>query len=387
MSARLTAPAFLLAGALLACAEHRAPAAADVGLLVGLSSGRTFWIAARGGAAQLVARKSHLLVPRTDGFWWVGTVQRCTIEEFDGGGMNIDVAGAFVSRAAALFVTRAGEPARVALDGVPCGEAEREVMRRRAARAARANDSSANDSSGTVEAAVEATDELDCSVSTRQVTFVTATALSVESRYRTTESCSPAKYYTDGADAVTRFASDERIALRPLLAPAQRDFLARALSDTAGCGFDEEMTADNADTAWAVRRADGAWVADVWVNGPIACRGGADVGLALALPPSFTGDSPLPVAWAELKRRIPDLRDAAASPSGAHLVLLVRDTLSLVRLRNGTIGEPLFQVPVGWDEQVVMLRWASAAELARWNREIPALAEPEVRVQAPASPR
>src|SRR5687767_9738190 len=51
------------------------------GALVGLSSGRTLWIAWPNDSARIVTEKPHLLVPRDDGMWWAGVVTRCVVEE------------------------------------------------------------------------------------------------------------------------------------------------------------------------------------------------------------------------------------------------------------------------------------------------------------------
>ena len=372
----------------------RSLAASDeVGLLVALSSGKSLWIAPQGGAMRLLATKSNLLVPRTDGFWWVGVSYGCTVEELNGGGVNLTEAGVFVSRDAALFVARAGDTARVSLAGGNCEDAEREAMTRRDALARAGADSAAaaGDSAALLalrsdtSSANHVGEDLYCSLSTREVTFASPTALSVESRYTVTEFCSPAKYYTSGGNDVTRFATDERIPLRPLLAPPDRAALTKQLSESGACGLAEEPAADDVEPGWAIRRDRGGWVGNVFVDGPIVCRGGSDLGLAVPLPASFTGDAPLPVAWADLKRQVPALRDGAGSPAGGHLALLVGDTLFVVRVRGGSVAETLVRVPVEWGDGFVMVRWASAAEAAQWNRVVPGLPEPVVRVEAPAS--
>lgn len=396
MTIRSTVAGAAAAVALVLCQGCAPNPGAEAGLLVGLSSGRTLWIAPEGGAARLVATLPHLLVPRPDGFWWVGTEQRCTLEELNGQGMGLTEAGVFLDRDEALYTVRAGDTARVALDGISCDEAEREAARRRpvflralADSAAAAGDSSAllelrADSSGAEGGGVD-----DCSRTTRQVTFVSPTVLSVMERYATTEFCSPAKYETSGSNSVTRFGSEEQIPLRPLLPPAQAAAVSKEFGGFDGCSFraDEDSTADSAayvDNAWAALRDQGRWVASIWVNGPTACRGGTDIEQTIPLPLSLTGDAPLPIAWPEIARRVPGLADAAGSPSGGRLVLIAGDTLSLVRVRGGTVGDAELTVPVGYGERFVMLRWASADEAARWNRAIPALAAPVVRVQAPA---
>ena len=397
---RLSLAAAAVAGvtAIIACAAHtpgtrhaegpRAGTSDEVGLLVGLSSGKTLWIAPQGAAMRLVATKANLLVPRADGFWWVGTARRCRVEA--SGGDWVEVTD-FVGSEEALFVTRAGQPARVTLGGGPCDEAEQETLRRRAARARAAADSAAGGDpalrdSLVADATERQPDGLACSVERRTVTFVSPSAIAVEERNSATEYCSPAKYYTSGENTVIRFASNERLPLRSLLSASQRAAVEKEFAESGGCGFEDELTVDRVDSSWAVRRAEGAWVTSFWVNGPIVCRGGLDLELAVPLPASFTGDAPLPVAWAELRRQVPNARDAAGSPAGAHLAVLVADTLSVVRVRRGSIGEPVVKIPVEWTDEFVMLRWTSATEVAQWNRTIPALPEPVVLVEAPASP-
>jgi len=399
MKLPLTAAAVAAVTAIIARGAHapstrhvegaRAAASDAVGLLVGLSSGRTLWIAPQGGKMRLVATKANFLVPRADGFWWVGTARRCTVDE--AGGDWVEVTD-FVSSEEELFVTRAGEPARVMLAGVPCDEAEQETLKRRAVRARAAADSAAaaGDSAAlrdlAADSAERAHDGLECSVVRRAVTFVSPAAISVENRDSATEYCSPAKYYTSGWNVVRRFASDEELPLRPLLSATQRAAVEKDFTESGGCGFEEQLAVERVDSAWAVRRAEGAWVTSFWVNGPIVCRGGADLELPSPLPASFTGDALLPMAWAEIRRQVANARDAASAPAGTRLAVLAGDTLSVVRVRDGSIGETLVKVPIGWNEEFVMLRWASAAEVARWNRIIPGLPEPVVRVEAPASP-
>lgn len=367
---------------------------ADVGLLVGLSSGYTLWIAPQDGELRVISKKPYLLVPRADGFWWVGTVQRCGVEEFNGEGMNITEAGAFLSRSESMFVARVGDTARVTLDGVECDVAERQVMAKRAASArayadslARTGDSTAlhalvADSGATHDEAV--TEDLECSINTRGITFVSASAISVEEREITTEFCSPAKYSTSGSNVVTRFNSTDQIPLRPLLRRAERVRVANEFSGSGLCGFEEGMTEDHVDDSWAVRREEGSWRAKFFVDGPLACRGGSEMELSPRLPSSFTGDAPLPLKWADIQRSVPSLRDAAADPTRAFMALIVGDTLSIVRVRDGRLAESLIKVPLGWAvEQFVMLRWATGAEIARWNRVIPKLSEPVVIVTPP----
>jgi hypothetical protein len=379
--------AFSVLAALAGCARDAVPD--ESGLLIGLSSGRTLWIAPRLGTLQVAATKQALLIPRADGFWWTGRERRCTVSEYNGEGVNID-AGIFVSRVDALWLTRAGDTARVTLDGTDCADAERDAMRRRAVAATAQADSAAarGDSTGLAESRLDTLnvpEDIDCSRNTQRITFASPSALSVETRYVVTEYCSPGKYYTSGSNAVIPFDTAQRVTLRPVLSDAQWAELTKPPSDSSACGFEEERTPGHLDSAWAVVRSHGKWVAGFFIDGPIVCRGGEESngGSEFELPASFTGSNALPVEWEELEKRIPQLRDAAASPSGRQIVMLAGDTLSIVSVRGGKLGKSLLKVAVGSLEELVMVRWATGRELAEWTRVIPALAEPRVLVRDP----
>ena len=47
-------------------------------------------------------------------------------------------------------------------------------------------------------------------------------------------------------------------------------------------------------------------MARLWIEGPIVCRGGQDTEGGEAIPPSFTGEAPLPIPWGELVRQLPN---------------------------------------------------------------------------------
>src|SRR5919108_2202191 len=155
---------FLVAGVAVLLASACQRRLAHDGLLIGLTSGRTIFIAWPNDSSRLVTEKPHLLVPRDDGMWWVGVVSRCTIGE---GGFGWVEDSVFLYRGDAVFVTRAGEDARVTLDGTTCEEAEKELLGREPARA---------DSSGGEYFSVE---QLYCGLDMARVTFVSPSVLSV----------------------------------------------------------------------------------------------------------------------------------------------------------------------------------------------------------------
>lgn len=345
---------------------------AQDGVLIGLTSGRTLWIAWPNGTARLVTEKPHLLVPRDDGMWWVGVVTRCTVGEGGGGWVEDSI---FVHRTDAVFVTRAGEEGSVSLDGTDCDAAEREV----AELGARERQDTPPDTT-TIEEEPFSAETLYCTINSRRITFASPTVLSIEGRHSSTEFCSPAKYYTSGDNVVREFASGERIPLRPLVSKDVSARLEQYFTDTLGCGFTDENPGGRVDSSWVIRRQRGAWVAELWIEGPVVCRGGQETEDGEPLPHSFTGDSPLPLEWSELVRSTPNAAAAAASPSGRYIVVQKADSLLLFRSSARQLGSPMLRVHIGYYEELAMVRWATRDEARRWNATLPALQPPRVQV-------
>lgn len=342
---------------------------AEDGVLLGLTSGRTLWIAWPNDAARLVTEKPHLVVPRNDGMWWAGVVARCTVGE---GGFGWVEDTIFVDRVDAVFVTRAGGEARVTLDGTTCDAAEQEVLELRTRRRGDTPRDSA-----TLEEGRLTPETLYCNIYSRRITFASPTVLSVEGRNSGTEFCSPAKYSTSGANRVTEFTSPTRVAVRPLLSKEASARLEQLLADPDD---PVESPGGRVDSTWTIRRQQGAWVAQMWIDGPIAARGGYETEDGEPLPQSFTGDAPLPLPWSEVVRQLPNARDAIASPSGNHLVVHRADSLLIVRMNGGELGRVMLRVHIGYDDELAMVRWATPDETRRWNAELPALEPPKVRV-------
>jgi hypothetical protein len=272
-------------------------------------------------------------------------------------------------------VTRAGEDARVTVDGTTCQAAARELL----AMAPRKHSDAAVD--------VAASDDslhfenLFCQRDTRHITFVSSTVLSVAERSASTEFCSPGRYFTSGRNVVTRFASSERIPLRPLLGRERIVELERIFSDSEGCAFPSEDPGATVDSTWAIGRWEGAWVVRTWAEGPVVCRGGQEnEGPGDSLPRSFTGDAPLPLPWSEVRKLGINTLDAAASPSGDIVVVQKSDSILVMRWDGKQLSAPLLRVHVGYYEGVVMIRWATPDETRRWTDTLPTLRPPRVLV-------
>ena len=368
---RLRTLACLGAVGSLACSPS-----APEGVLVGLTGGHTLWIVWPNDTARAVADKPYLLVPRSNEMWWVGVVARCSVDREAGGWVEDSI---FLTRNEALFITRAGDDARVRLAGLLCEEAEGQVLAERS----RAFSKASPEDSARIQAGALNPETFYCNTEDRRVTFASDAVLSVEVRDSNTEFCNPAKYSTWGDNIVTRFASSERILLRPLLPDSVSKRMERAFSDTSGCGFTPEDPGGQVDSTWAIRRLRGTWVARLWVDGPIVCRGGQeDEDGGEVLPRSFTGEPPLPIDWSEIVRQLPNVLDATASPAGDYLIAQRADSLMLFHVSQGRLGSPLLRVHVGYGEELAMIRWATPDEVRQWNATLPNLTPPRIYVFA-----
>lgn len=118
----------------------------------------------------------------------------------------------------------------------------------------------------------------------------------------------------------------------------------------------------------------------MWIDGPIVARGGYESEEGEPLPPSFTGDSPLPMDWAELVRQLPNTGDAVASPSGRRVLVQRADSLLLLRVNGREVGPVMLGIHVGYDVGLAMVRWATPDETRRWNASLPGLEIPTIRV-------
>ena len=381
---------FALLAAIALCAPlsvHAQPPRAESGLLLGLSDGRTYWMPRDSAGFRLATIVNHLVVPRTDGWWFVASTARCglDIDSAHGGG-GIGYSLAFVLRYQGIAVARAGSAPTIALgDTIPCDAAEARIERERERQYREALAKVNGDTSQVSRGDYFDAESMDCVDETEAVTFLSSRAVSVARRYRQTEYCSPGGYATSGSNAVARVDTNAALPLRAILSPRVRRETLRAFGTEESCAsFEVTSREDVLDTQWIVRRRMGAWVADVWVDGPTACRGGSDIELAVPLPRSFTGDAPLPVAWAALAKAYPDLVDAVASPSGAYVALILPNAIRFHRVRAGRLAEPAGVAGARDDySRPVMIRWATREEAVRWTRELPRLTPPVARVEGP----
>lgn len=354
--------------------------AAESGLLLGLGSGQTLWIATQPDASQLGWRSPYLISPQRNGYWLVVRVERCEIDSSESREDRLP----WVSRERSIVVVRPGASATVTMNNASdCHTVESRVLAERERRyrdeLARVNgDSSKVDLPKPI--VTESTD-FDCATNLDGVSFLSETAIGIEQRYGDNEYCNPGLFTGDGSNVVRRLGTQRQIRLRPLLSQAAIRYLVRHANDDACGGAGAHGPA--IDESWTPHRQSGRWVVSIWRSVPNICGNGSAQDVDTPLPSSFTGETTLsPDEWKALKSESPGLRDASLSPSRSLLATIVTDTLIVRRMEKGRMGEVIGRVP-GVRADVVMYRWATAEEARRWTLELPRLVPPRVNAVRP----
>ena len=349
---------------------------AESGLLIGLASGQTLWIAAQPDSSmQLSWRSPYLISPQRDGYWFVVSVERCEIDSSETREYHLP----WVSRSRSIAVVRPGALATVTMQGATdCHTVESRVLAERERRyrselARVGGDSSKVDMPRPT---LTAGADFDCTTNTEDVRFLSGIAIGIEQRYGDNEYCNPGLFTGDGSNIVRRLGTQRQIRLRPLLSPrASRDLVRHANDDACGPRAQSMI-----DESWTPRRENGRLVVSIWRSAPNICGNGSARDFAIPLPPTFTGETALsPDVWKALKAETRGLRDASLSPSGWLLATIVSDTLVIQRMQNGRRGEVVGRLD-GVSGDVVMYRWATAEEARRWTVELPQLQAPMIKV-------
>src|SRR5690606_31179560 len=72
--------------------------------------------------------------------------------------------------------------------------------------------------------------------------------------------------------------------------------------------------------------------------------------------------------WTTIAEAVPGARDAFCSPSANWIAVLTADALLALPVdAGGTLGEPVLEVALAWQEQPVMAEWATGEYVAKWT--------------------
>ncbi len=343
----------LLHFALPICAAltSRAAAAQSSGLLLGLrtsndSAGeyRTYWIAPENGGVHLVASGPDLLVPRRSGFWRV-----CLVSGHE---LNDDELGEFDS-----IVARPATPARSI-----CAIPPREITEKEH-------------------------DAARCTMSSESVIlFVGSDVVSREVH----EESNCGAHYSGGQHAELESLDDgKRVDYATALDSAQTNALQAATVRAARAEFADFGEVDTAASEpgdgdvhahlttldeWAIERGQGHWqtVGQADCSPYVAC---GDMlrrfSVAYQPPRKLVGHDDVSPSFSAIKARVPHLLDAVSSPRGDMLIALTADSLLVFAPHGGTLGDPVFRIPVSG--QIVMAQWAVGRFVPIWTEKLKTL--------------
>lgn len=330
---------------------------AQSGVLIGVAKPggyETLWIV-RDPARSVHTTIPALLVPRSDGWWRVGTAPICSTEEVEGQAMDV------------LWRVRADSTPVIA---EICHEvAASDLPYARAV----AEDTAVADSLQTM---------VRCSWSHISIKFVSAEYMAVGETSGQTEACEPRGGRWYQSYYVSRFNGDSSLALSTFATPSVdsigRAALTRAATELAKdemCtevvrGFNASELVD-VGAAWYPVRWRGRWrptLMEELGTGDCQLLPTVDVVLANAL----TGHDSLKPSWGVVARQVKGLVDAFTSPRGDLVIARGKDSLFVYLGEAEKLGRRIGAIPFA-DRDIVMLQWATGRNVARWNQEIAAM--------------
>lgn len=342
---------------------------AQSGVLVGVASPagyETLWIV-RDPSRPFHATVPNLLVPRTDGWWRLGTARICPTGPED---QSMQVLWRVRADSAPVIPEICHE--------LPRGELSLPIY---------AEDSAAIDSLKR--------EIIRCSWSELEIKFASPEYLAIGERSGQTEQCEPRGGRWYQSYYVSRFNGDSSLALTQFavakLDSVGRLALARAATELAKDEMCRNIVeAFNANelidvgSAWYPARSGGRWMPVVMQElgtGECQLLPMVDVGLTGAL----TGYDSLHPSWAALARRVRGINDAFSSPNDDLVIMRTGDSL-FVHLGGGSpLGRRIGAMPFR-EREVVMIQWATGRNVARWDQEIAAMLRrglPDAKVVAP----
>jgi hypothetical protein len=306
------------------------PPVIQSGVLLGLhdrphQTYRTLWIAGHGDSAAVLASGPGLLVPRSDGFWWVNEEsQDC----------NYVVAG-----------PAAGWPdGAVANGGVWAGAIPEECS---------------SDYGGyQSEIFLVGPDYMSFrfygdAPSGRAVDHID-------------------EYYVMSLDSLTQWVAIpvERFFPQSALAPFMEmvEQKADSMGETSSeeCGWGEARSPP--PRRWWVVRGRGRWGLVGQYESFYWC-GSFTVSASIAVPPELVGHDQLFPDWAAVTAVVPDAEDAVSSPRRDLLVAQTYDSLYAFHVDGDVVGRRVLAVEARGTD-IVMVQWAVGRHVQRWTDEV-----------------
>jgi hypothetical protein len=325
----------------------------------------TYWIVREANRVRIAARGEGLLVPRRDGFWWMGAL----------GGSN--PFGEQYEEWPVCDTTQAADTTGAMADDPDALDDQTEglIWARRAG-------------------ASRDTTQYELTTWSNQATridwvsadWIAWSDLSIDNREHSHQSHSLVKF-----EALTRPSPDSVPGFEPDSTAwdrAERACLRRAF----GAYADSAMTDPDAldpfgYSYWTVRRDRTRWrIGRIYYPSH-----GYDEGLTTCDVPaertaSMMGHDRVTIPWSAIKNVLPEAAAAFESPSGDLLLVQTDSVWHAFLPREGKIGASVASFQLG--RNAIMAQWAVGAHAARWTREVSALmkAGPPAYVPKPEVP-
>jgi hypothetical protein len=316
---------------------------------------KTAWVVFSSTEARVVVTVPDIIVPRSTGFWRVGTYIAC--EYFEA--IQEDSAREVVWQTPIDKVP-------IIEQGPPCKSHKPGEV-----------DNSGNDAEGAADANQSSGAVVPlCRDTSGSITFVSPTHVSES--FDDVDTCDARGGHDQAHNIVRSLDSSKPLSLADVFAGRA----ANAYSAAAAAGFAENSKDFNCPppdpdqydlTSWSIAHRQGAWVPVANLN-QFMGQCAFDYPLALQLPKSITGETPRPGLWKVFAAAVPHLADFFLSPLGDYALVMVEPKQNEVHLYaysvlNGVPAKQMGEIPIQLSgiSVGVMAQWCSPKYLSQWS--------------------
>ena len=326
------------------------------------SSPTTFWIVREGTRVRVASKGDGLLVPRRDGFWWLGALGGTNrFQDRDEESMAVCDTARTNSAGTTTDLDALDDPAGTEVQGV--------IWARRAG-------------------SVRDTTQYELQTWSNEATWIdwvsgdwiAYTDIGVDNREHIHISHAVVRF-----DALLQSSPDSTPELVPNRAAwerSERACLRRVFGASADSMLDDpDAISSIGSSYWTVRRDRTRWrLAKLYYPNSGYDDDLASCAVPAELTASMMGHDRVTVPWSSIRNVLPQATAAFESPAGDLLLVQVDSTWYAFFPREGRPGPVVASFRLG--RRAVMAQWAVGAHAARWTREVGTLLErgaPEYR--------
>lgn len=317
---------------------------------------QTAWIVFSANGARVATTVPDIIVPRSTGFWRLGTAVACEFSAESQQDASREVI--WQSPVEKTPVFNQGPPCKSHKSAIPDQVEEEE--------------NAAPADSGGAQVPL-------CAVETASIVFVSPTHLAEQ--FNDYDRCDPRGGRDTTRDDVRALDNPAPINLTDLFGPSAIDFYRSAakkgfaeISKDYNCPEPDEEQFDL--KSWHIAHRLGSWTPMASLNqwmGECAYP----YQLALTLPKSVAGEVSSALLWKSFSAAVPHLEDFFVSPLGNYALILVSAKdfdhhLYAYSIQNGVPAKRLAEIP--WDNYnsyfIVTAQWSSAKYVPQWTAAI-----------------